>query len=164
MAVVYRKTPKGVAEIGTRAFRLPPRLRGALILVDGRKTDAELAALILAEPQASLDALLADGFIEVAATLADRPAERRSSPASTATESAAPRGGATFEATRRDAVRQLNDQLGPSAETLAIKMERTTALRELQPLLAQAVALLRSARGAAAAEAFAARFVVDAGD
>jgi hypothetical protein len=161
MAVVYRKTPKGVAEIGTRAFRLAPRLRGALILVDGRKTDAELAALILAEPQATLAALLADGFIEVAATLADRPAERRPSSAPTATASVAPRDGASFETTRRDAVRQLNDQLGPGAETLAIKMERTAAMRELQPLLVQAVALLRSARGAAVADAFAARFIGD---
>ena len=47
---VYRKTAKGMAEIETRVHRLAPRLRGALILVDGRKTDDELATLILAEP------------------------------------------------------------------------------------------------------------------
>lgn len=165
MAVVYRKSPKGLAEIETRAHRLAPRLRGALILVDGRKTDAELATLILAEPQAVLASLLADGFIEVVATLADRPAERAAvvgpSPEPATAVPAARTGGPSLEATRRDAVRQLNDQLGPTAETLAIKIERAKSMPELQPLLAQAVALLRSARGAAIAEAFAARFIVD---
>ena len=76
MSTVYRKTEKGVNEIATRALRLGPRQRSALILVDGRKTDVELAQLILADPAGTLASLLADGFIEVLTTLADRPAER----------------------------------------------------------------------------------------
>lgn len=163
MAFVYRKTPKGLVEIETRVHRLAPRLRGALILVDGRKSDSELATLILADPQTVLANLLTDGYIEVAATLADRdPAsEPPSEPAAAA--AAARSVGPSLESTRRDAVRQLNDQLGPHAESLAIKIERAKTMPELQPLLAQAVALLRAVRSSAVAEAFAARFIVDPG-
>ena len=63
-----------------------------------------------------------------------------------------------FEARRRAAVRGLNDQLGPRAETLAIKMERARTAEELRPLLATAVQLIGNARGRAAADDYAARF------
>jgi hypothetical protein len=150
MTSVYRKTDKGVAEITTRAHRLVPRLRSALILVDGKKTDDELAKLILAEPAATLASLLADGFIDVLATLAERPPERKSvTPAPTV----------AFETLRRDAVRQLTDQVGPAAETVAIKIERAKTMAELEPLLVQGGQILRNLRGTAAAQAFAARFI-----
>lgn len=166
MSIVYRKTAKGVNEIATRALRLGPRQRSALILVDGRKTDAELAPLILADPAGTLASLLADGFIEVLATLADRPpdraaeplADRKAAPVATASRAAAT-GDAAFESLRRDAVRALNDQLGPAAELVAVKIERAKSMPELQPLLVQAAKLVRSMRGGAAAEAFAARFI-----
>jgi hypothetical protein len=150
MATVYRKTDKGVAEITTRAHRLAPRLRSALILVDGKKTDDELSKLILADPLATLAGLLADGFIEVLATLAERLPEHKPS---------APGPTVAFESLRRDAVRHLTDQLGPAAETVAIKIERAKIMPELQPLLVQAAQTLRVMRGAAAAEAFTARFI-----
>jgi hypothetical protein len=150
MATVYRKTDKGVAEIGTRANRLVPRLRSALILVDGKKTDDELSKLILTDPPATLASLLADGFIEVLATLADRLPEGKP---------AAPGPTVVLETLRRDAVRQLTDQLGPAAETVAIKIERAKTMPELQPLLVQGAQALRIMRGAAAADAFTARFI-----
>ena len=150
MATVYRKTDKGVAEIATRAHRLVPRLRSALILVDGKKTDDELSKLILADPPATLAGLLADGFIEVLATLAERAPEHKP---------AAPGPTVAFETLRRDAVRQLTDQLGPAAETVAIKIERAKTLPELQPLLVQGAQTLRAMRGAAVAQAFTARFI-----
>jgi hypothetical protein len=166
MSTVYRKTAKGITEIETRAHRLVPRLRSALILVDGRKSDDELNQMILADPAGTLASLLADGFIEVLATLADRPAERAPdrkpspAPASASTSSRETASGAvSIEALRRDAVRSLTDQLGPAAETVAIKIERAKTMPELQPLLVQAVQTLRTMRGAAAAEAFAARFI-----
>lgn len=164
MSTVYRKTAKGQSEIETRAHRLPPRLRGALILVDGRRSDEELAKLIPAEPQATLAHLLDEGFIEpVSATPAPaapvdrstsvRPTERQASPPPAATREV------PVEALRRDAVRFLNDQLGPAAEFLALRIERARSVSELRPLLATAVQTLRGARGAAVAETFAARFL-----
>lgn len=163
MNTVYRKTPKGIGEIETRALRLVPRLRSALILVDGKKSDDELAPLIAGDAAATLAGLLADGFIEVLATLAERPgrvAENRSAAAAPSRREPAS-GATTFETVRRDAVRQLNDLLGPVAEELAIRIERSKSMPELQPLLVQGAQTLRNLRGAAVAEAFAARFITN---
>jgi hypothetical protein len=46
MATTHRKTAKGTAEIETRAHRLSLRLRGMLILVDGRRSDDQLRAFV----------------------------------------------------------------------------------------------------------------------
>ncbi len=61
----YRKTAKGLAEIATRANKLPPRLRTALILVDGRRTDDELSSMLPKEADETLRWLSDSGFIEV---------------------------------------------------------------------------------------------------
>lgn len=169
---VFRKTDKGQAEIETRAFRLPPRLRTALIVVDGRKTDAELAKLIPGEPHSTLSALLADGFIEVASVQEpriERPPECRpepaaaaaGAPAGTAATVAAPRKPVPIDVVRREAVRFLNDKMGPAAEGIAIKLERAKTMPELRPLLVSAAQLLSSFHGADAASAFAQRFLSD---
>lgn len=159
MSIVYRKTAKGVAEIETRAHRLVPRLRSALILVDGKKTDDELMRLILADPAATLASLLADGFIDVFATMAERPPERKGAaptdtPASTGAGSAL-----SFEALRRESANNLTHQLGPVAEGVALKIERAKSMPELQPLLVQAAQMLQRLKGTGAADAFAARFI-----
>lgn len=63
---VYRKTERGLAEIATRQYKLAPRLRSALVVVDGKRTDLELASMIAGQPQETLQALLDAGFIELA--------------------------------------------------------------------------------------------------
>ena len=50
MPLVYRKTTKGQREIETRADRLLPRLRTALILADGRRGMEELRKLVPGDP------------------------------------------------------------------------------------------------------------------
>lgn len=56
----YAKTPAGIDEITARSRGLAPRLRRLLILVDGQRDDAELAALLgdttVAEQLAALEA------------------------------------------------------------------------------------------------------------
>ena len=156
MSIVYRKTSKGQSEIETRAFRLLPRMRQALILVDGRRTDDELAQMIFAEPMATLESLRANGFIEAA--VVDKAPERAAVPAPpVAAATPPPRKPATVatspESLRRDAVRHLNDQLGPAAESIAMKIERAKTMTELRPLLVSAMQLLASVRGAGAAQA-----------
>ena len=159
MSIVYRKTAKGVAEIETRAHRLVPRQRGALILVDGKRSDDELAPLVGSDAAATLASLLGDGFIEVLATLAERAAE--AAPDRVADRASDRRSsGRAFETLRRDAVRSLNDQLGPAGETVAIDLERAKTPAELQRLLLLGVKVLRDFRGVAVAEAFAARFTL----
>jgi ribosomal protein S7 len=94
MAIIYRKTAKGVAEIETRAHRLTPRMRSALILVDGKRSDAELAAMIQQQATETLHALAGQGFIEVL-TIASAPAAPAApvapvAPATPASKAAAP--------------------------------------------------------------------------
>jgi hypothetical protein len=71
---VYRKTERGLAEIATRQYKLAPRLRSALVVVDGKRSDLELASMIAGEPQETLQALLEAGFIELAGDAQAGPA------------------------------------------------------------------------------------------
>lgn len=148
MPTIFRKTAKGWSEIGTREHRLAPRMRSALIMVDGKRSDADLRPLILQQADETLAALAEQGFIEVLATV----------PAAAQAPAAAAAPAADFEAKRRAAVRALNDRLGPHAETLAMKMERVRTADELRPLLADAVRFIGHAHGPAAADDYAARF------
>jgi len=150
MAITYRKTAKGVAEIETRAHRLPPRMRSALIFVDGKRNDAELATMIQQQATETLHALAGQGFIEV---LAIGPAAPAPAPASAAA-GAAP----DLQARRREAVRAVNDLLGPAAESAALRLERARNLDELRAALSTALQTIAAARGRQAAESFAARF------
>lgn len=153
MPLTYRKTAKGLSEIETRAHRLPPRLRSALIVVDGKRSLAELRPLIQ-QPEETLAALAEQGFIEAVREAAPAPPPPAPAPA--------PAGGSgsDFEQTRRAAVRALNDLLGPAAESIAIKMEKSRSLAELLPLLSQATQAVAAMRGRSSAEAFAKRFGV----
>jgi hypothetical protein len=158
MASVYRKTAKGLSEIETRANRLVPRLRTSLILVDGRRSDDDLRALIAGDAVEVLGALLADGYIEV---IASTPPPRAAPPAAApppvpAAAGASPR---KFEELRRMAVRYLNDQMGPSGESVALKIEKAQNVRELTAQLETATQYLRASRGEAVAREFAARFL-----
>jgi hypothetical protein len=159
MPTLFRKTAKGQAEIETRAHRLPPRLRGLLILVDGKRDLAGLAALVPQQAEALLQDLVAQGFVEAFEAAAGTPAAPRPAPAAAPTATAAPTSAvADFEKLRRDAVRALTDAAGPAAETVALRMEKARTLEELRPLFAQAAQVLANMRGRAAAEAYAARF------
>ena len=163
MPLIYRKTAKGLNEIETRAHRLPPRLRSALIVVDGRRALDDLRPLILQQPDETLASLAEQGFIEATGEAPAAPPPPVAAPAAPqpapAASQAAP-GGNDFDSTRRAAVRALNDLIGPAAETMAIKMEKARNLGELLPLLTQAAQTVAAMRGRSAAEAFARRFGV----
>jgi hypothetical protein len=172
MAIIYRKTAKGVAEIETRAHRLTPRMRSALILVDGKRSDAELAAMIQQQATETLHALAGQGFIEVL-TIASAPAAPAApvAPATPASRAAVPlrppappavaapaSAVPDLQARRREAVRAVNDLLGPTGESAAIRLERARNFDELRAALSTAMQTIGAARGRQAAEAFAARF------
>jgi hypothetical protein len=160
MPLIYRKTAKGLTEIETRAHRLPPRLRSALILVDGRRDVNDLKPLITQQADETLSSLAEQGFIEaVGETVRSASPPPAPAPAPAAAPAAAA-GGNDFGSTRRAAVRELNDQLGPAAESLSIKMEKARNLGELMPLLAQGAKSIAAMRGRSAGEAFAKRFGV----
>jgi hypothetical protein len=73
---ILAKTPKGIAEIETRAHQLNPRLRQALVRVDGTKSLETLLAEAGAMGEAlqgQLAELLANGFVLDATAAAARP-------------------------------------------------------------------------------------------
>lgn len=156
MATIYRKTVKGQTEIETRLYRLVPRLRTALILVDGHRSDTELAKLIAGDAVATLQALLTDGFVEVASIVEQRAAPR---PPARHEPHATPIHAQAFEQRQRDAVHTLTDLVGPMAEALAIRMEKCKDWEQLLPILQIAQQVVRNTRGAAAAADFASRFI-----
>jgi hypothetical protein len=174
MPIVYRKTAKGLAEIETRAHRLAPRLRAALIVVDGKRDDAELAKLILQQPQETMDWLREQGFIEAlgAPPRQAAPAQPASpAPSATAKPAAAPAAAPAanglarptvptgdFPTIRRDAVDQLYKLLGPPADQLAIRMEEAKSMAALRELLPVAIRAVTAMRGKEAAETYARRF------
>ena len=149
MHTIYRKTPLGVAEIESRALKIPQRLRSLLIMIDGKRSAASLAAMAQAEE--CIAALHAQGLIEPA-VVAEAPAEPVRPRAASK-----PAASSSFESVRQLIVRELHDALGPAAETLAIRIERTRSADELRALLPQALQVVSAMRGRAFCEAFTGR-------
>jgi hypothetical protein len=159
MPTIFRKTAKGIAEIETRAHRLTPRMRSTLILVDGKRDGADLRQLITQQADETLQALAEQGFIEaVGETVhaAASPAGESAGPATVPPPPAAP--AQDVNVVRKAAVRMLVEILGPSSDTIAVRMEKARTMDELKPLLGQAAKLIMAARGRASAEAYAAMF------
>lgn len=146
MVTLYRKTAAGTAEIQARAHRLTPRLRGALILVDGRRSEEELLRMIALDGAATLGGLASMGLIEAF----DGPA-----PALAPAHAPAPppaRRLVPYEDLRREAVRSLHDCIGPGAGSLAERMAQAPDLDTLRPLLVLARRLITELRGPRAGE------------
>ena len=59
---IFVKTPKGIEEINTRSHGLPPKMRQALILQDGKRNYGEVAEM-LPDGEELLTKLIADGFV-----------------------------------------------------------------------------------------------------
>lgn len=159
MAIVYRKTAKGQAEIETRADRLAPRLRTALILVDGRRGSDDLARLFPAEPEATLRALLERGYVEVVGVTATPGIAAREADLPIELPAADPQA---FARLRRDAVRHITDRLGPQADSIATRIEKAADAGQLVPHFQLARQVLRDQRGAAAAAEFERLFMATA--
>ena len=155
MATIYRKTAKGVQEIETRTLKLAPRFRSLLILVDGRRSDDELMRLVATAGDQALAALAEGGFIEAIGMTADPEPAPRAGAAAPAAALALPAG---FEQRRRDAVRQLLDQVGPLGEAIALKLERAASVDDFRALLVTAAQIVANTRGRQAAADFYQRY------
>ena len=153
MGTIYRKTPKGQKEIETRANRLAPRLRTALILVDGQRADNDLGELIAGDAPDTIRGLLDEGYIEVAHIV-----EQRRQPRAEDAPVLDSRVRA-FHLRRSEAVRALIDQVGPLGEAVAIRLEKCSDWAQLEPTLELAREVLHYARGEAAAQEYASRFI-----
>jgi hypothetical protein len=150
--MIYRKTAKGQIEIETRAYGLAPRLRTALILVDGRRSDAQLRELVPNDTQRTFQTLLDDGYIEPGAS--EHGAQR----AAASSYIGNPRLRA-FERRRRESVAALLDEVGPLGGAVATQIERCSDWAELEPTLELARQVLAYARGESVAMEYSSRFI-----
>lgn len=151
MPTIYRKTAKGQLEIETRALKLAPRFRSLLILIDGRRSDDELALLMPQLGTGGIEALAQGGLIEAIGLVADAAA------APAARTPAPPARSPNLESRRKEAVRALLDLVGPGGETTALKLERAKDDAELAALIGAAEDLIARMRGRSVAESFAQR-------
>lgn len=138
---ILAKTAKGIEEIETRRYRLEPRKRALLIVVNGKASAAELMKKFEAMGDVSpmLEQLLADGFVAEAAAVA---------PAGAAAARAAPQaGGGDFRVVRAQLSRAITDALGPGGDPITEKIEDCGSLQELKNYLDTRRAMLDAALG-----------------
>lgn len=154
MARVFGKTSKGQAEIDTRVHRLVPRLRTLLIMVDGKKTDEALRAM-LPQTDEGLTTLLEQGFVQLLASL---PVPVPAAAPVAKPESTTP-PAMDLEATKRAASRDITEALGMEGDMISIRVERAKSMVELQPMLASAYNIMLNAGRREQAEAFKVRFL-----
>ena len=150
-SLVFQKTEAGAAEMATPALGLPPKLRRALIVVDGMKSVSDLAPMFRpGEVEPILMDLQARGLVTltggVVAEAADRTGAGESPGAITAD---------VFEEVRRQAMREVSHRLGPNGDTLALKIERCRTPEELRAALREAEKILASFLGAEYGRTFA---------
>ena len=157
MPTIYRKTAKGQLEIETRALKLAPRFRSLLIMIDGRRSDEELAQLMPQLGAGGIEALAQSGMIEAIGVVAEPAAAAAARKPAPAPAPAPPTRSPNFETRRKEAVRALLDLVGPGGETTALKLERARDDAELAALIGTAEDLIARMRGRSVADAFAQR-------
>lgn len=162
---IYHKTEKGRAEIATRANKLGLRERTMLIMVDDKTTRSGLLAKS-AHPASGeiLDALLAQGFIEVdsgaapAAAAPVAPAPVASAPAAAVAATAAAPAAAPVEVSlvsaSRFACRTLVTILGPGADDLTALVEKCKNVEDLTARLEKCRDVIQGMGGRKKAEEF----------
>lgn len=162
---VYSKTPKGVAEVAARSAQLSMTTRRILIMIDGKRSVDELLPLVRpGELDGIISQLEGGGLIQRATvsgaldvpTINGRDAEFTFSPAGPNTVGIDERdpNPITLEEAKRRAVRELNDRLGPDAETLAIRIEHCRTIEEFRTRVREAERFVSLALGPAAAQEY----------
>jgi hypothetical protein len=151
--LVFHKTEAGAKEIASPDHSLSPKLRRALIMVDGTKSVADLAPMFRpGEAEAIFLELQAQGLLTLAGG-ALAPASEQS--AAGRAPAAAPVTAALFDEVRRRAMNEISHRLGPNGDTLALKIERCRTPEELRAALREAETILASFLGAEYARSFA---------
>lgn len=150
MATIYRKTETGQTEIATRALRLPPRLRQALILVDGKRSDEELRKLIPPPADEVLQTLFELDCVEVIGGAAPATAPAAGAAPASAPATAAPAIAPvvlTLAETRQRAVRWISNHLGPYGDPLNLRIEKAKSPDDLLSALQLAATFVRQQLG-----------------
>jgi hypothetical protein len=182
-SLIFAKTAKGVAEIAARSGALTPAMRRVLIMVDGRRTAAELKLVARdGEFESIVAALLDKGMIEQTGTVADEvpewvddeeatvameprgpdalppmraSAQAVAAPVTASASAPAPAPQApSLEERKRMAVRALYDRLGPYGEEPAARIQECKTFDELREKLKHACRRIALFRGDQAAREY----------
>ncbi len=145
---MLKKTDKGKQEIATRAHGLRQSARSVLLTIDGKRSEAELRALMPPALAQELDRLLQEGFVENEVT-APPPAAPPPPPAA-----------ADPLQKRQEAARAVTEALGPQGDHLALRIERCKTAEELQEALFFAYQVMGDLGRSRHAQAFAERFQI----
>lgn len=155
ITTIYRKTERGLTEMTSRELRLTPRLRSALILIDGKKLLRELQVLLGPQHAETLRALEDQGLIEAIQPIRIADPE----PPTPTVPAARFLSTREVDAIRRHAVRWLAERMGPYADGVNLKIEKCKTAEELLVSLRLGKTIVEQQLGGAAAEQFQAEFV-----
>ncbi len=147
-STVFMKTAKGVDEIANRSGNLSLMVRRVLIMADGQRPLRDLASWVRAgEIESVMTLLESQGYVQRVGGAPTRPATASVNVAPI-TQSPAPVGSdergspQNFEETRRRALREVSDRLGPDGDHLVQKIERCRNNEELRELVREAERLI----------------------
>jgi hypothetical protein len=147
----YSRTAAGEAELTARALPLSIPVRRLLGLIVGSQTREALAvASHLTELDRALNDLITRGLI----VAADEQTAVTLSSAAPSPKKSATLTTAQLPEIQRAATRHVNDQLGPTGETVALRIERAADHYALLQALGEARDAIAQMRGRAAGEAF----------
>jgi len=153
--LVYAKTARGIAEVGTRSDAVSLAARRVLIMIDGKRTLAELAPLSsTGDIGPIVEQLEAQGMVQLVS--AGEPTNPPTGPGAVdaAEDLADERLVASLDALKRRAVRELSDRLGPDAEVMAVRIEHCRTTDDLRQRLLEAERLVAGMLGDAQAQDF----------
>lgn len=156
---IYRKTDKGRTEITTRANKLGLRERTMLIMVDDKTTRGDLLTRNTHPGNgAILDALLAQGFIEIDPGALPAGAGQAAAASNEAGPISATDGAPPVEVSLASASQfachALVTYLGPSADALTALVEKAADAAELASVLEKCREALQSLAGKRKADEF----------
>lgn len=157
--LVFAKTPKGIVEVSQRSAQLAMTVRRVLIMIDGKRTVEELSVLLRpGEVEVVIGQLEAAGLIQRATqnNPIDVPTisggRDETMPVSSVGTNVDDPNPMTLEEAKRRAVRELNDRLGPDAESLAIRLERCRTIEDFRACVREAERFVTGMLGPAAGQ------------
>lgn len=140
---IFDKTDKGREEIATRKYRLAPRLRTLLVLVDGKQSADDLLKKVagIGLSEESVSELLNDGYIQVAFTAEPAPTSISAQPAvilpsepAAAAESILPEGENQFVAIYHFYTETIRSTIGLRGYGLQLKVEKAASIDDFRQL------------------------------
>ncbi|HEY8101271.1 MAG TPA: hypothetical protein VIF82_11005 [Burkholderiaceae bacterium] len=165
---IFDKTNKGREEIATRKYRLAPRLRTLLLLIDGRQSTGQVLQKIAGLDEQSINELLDGGFIqdiddisdittvmpiEIDETETPAAAQEESLPEEMTTDEAPSalfvlaEGETKFQAIHKFYTETIRTTLGLRGYNFQLKVDQAESIDDLHALHEPYIAAVLKARG-----------------